>query len=355
MFGGVLPEDQTTVPDDLLPGLAEMLAEMRSAPEVIRPSAFWEAWNERHLRLLGETGFVDFKRTINRNYFNWVPCSPRDDQFRVVVRDGLRRGSAWRAMSARLEDAADLDFLPRAFQRRAHAVFLSLLWEYVNARDPRRLLEQLDEPSLGRPLVVRHRGRRVSQDLCNSVYELASMLEHMSGRLITSVIELGSGYGRVAWTFLQVFPQTRYVLVDIPPALAVAQRYLTALFPALRTFTYRDFDDAVSAAEEIAGAQLAFLTPNQLARLPSLEADLFVNISSLHEMRIEQIEFYLREVDRHCAGAFYTKQWKSSTNTFDGVLIERDDYPIPEHWSTIYTRDHPIQTRFFEALYRVRL
>ena len=327
---------------------------MQRAPAIIRPSAFWEAWNEQHLRLLADSGFASFKRTINRNYFNWVPRSPRDDQFRVVARDGLRRGVAHRAVRARLEDTAGLDFLPRAAQRRVHAVFLALLWEYVNARDPNRLLERLEEPLLGHPVVVSHRGRRISQDLCNSVHELGSMLEHTSGRPFKSVIELGPGYGRVAWAVLQAFPRTRYVLVDIPPALAVAQRYLTELFPQLRTFTFRSFDDPTAAAKEIAEAQLAFLTPNQLARLPSLEADLFVNISSLHEMRIEQIEFYLREVDRHCAHAFYTKQWKSSTNPFDGVIITRDDYPMPDHWSTIYSRDHPIQTGFFEALYRVR-
>lgn len=339
---------------DDLPGLAEMSAEVQRGPEVIRPSAFWEAWSEQHLRVLAEAGFASFKRTINRNYFNWVPRSPLDDQFRVVARDGLRRGTAVGAVRARLEDTADLDFLPRAAQRRVHAVFLALLWEYVNARDGGRLLERLEEPSLGRPIVVRHRGRRISQDLCNSVHEIGSMLEHTSGRPAGSVIELGSGYGRVAWALLEAFPDTRYVLVDIPPGLAVAQRYLTALFPGLRTFRFRAFEDPARVAEELADAQLAFLTPNQLALLPSLDADLFVNISSLHEMRIEQIEFYLAEVDRHCVGAFYTKQWKSSTNPFDGVVIERHDYPIPQHWSTIYSRNHPIQTGFFEALYRVR-
>jgi len=328
---------------------------MRGAPELIRPSAFWEAWNEEHMRLLNEAGFASFKRTINRNYFNWVPRSPRDDQFRAVARDGLRRpGATLRAMTARVEDTTDLEFLPRASQRRAHAVFLALLWEYVSARDPLGLLGSLEEPSLGRPIVVTHRGRRISQDLCNSVHELGSMLEDPATPPVTSVIELGSGYGRVAWAFLQAFPQTRYVLVDIPPALAVAQRYLTTLFPKLRTFSFRSFEDPAAAAEEIREAQLAFITPNQLARLPSLEAQLFVNISSLHEMRIEQIDFYLREVDRHCAGAFYTKQWRSSTNPFDGVVITREDYSIPEDWSTVYSRDHPIQTGFFEALYRVR-
>lgn len=326
---------------------------MRSAPEVVRPSAFWEAWNEQHLRLLSDDGFASFKRTINRNYFNWAPRSPLDAQFRVVAKDAMRRGAISRGGTARLSDAAEIDFLPGGVRRRIHALFLALLWEYVHARDATGLLGRLEEPMLGRPIVVRYRGRQISQDLCNSVHEIGSMLEHRNGRPVDSVIELGGGYGRVAWAWLQAFPHTRYVVVDIPPALAVAQRYLTELFPTLRTFRFRSFDDPVAAASEIEAAQLSFLTPNQLAKLPGMCAGLFVNISSLHEMRPEQISFYMREIERHCVGAFYTKQWRSSHNRFDGVVIGRDDYPIPAGWRQIYSRDHAIQTGFFEALYEL--
>ena len=72
-------------------------------------------------------------------------------------------------------------------------------------------------------------------------------------------------------------------------------------------------------------------------------------------MRPEQIAHYLGQVDRHCAGTFYTKQWQSWRNPYDGVVIERADYPIPSHWELVYSREHPIQTAFFHALYRVQV
>jgi len=31
------------------------------------------------------------------------------------------------------------------------------------------------------------------------------------------VLELGGGYGRVAWAFLEEFPRAPYILYDIPP------------------------------------------------------------------------------------------------------------------------------------------
>jgi putative sugar O-methyltransferase len=337
-----------------LPELAPMFEEMERAPRIVRPSAFWEVWNERNLKLLADRGFADFKRTINHNYFNWVPRSPLNDQFRVVARDWLRRRAGHAPFHARLTDTRGLDLLPTRMHMQTHAVFLALLWEYVRARDPHGLLDVLEEPALGNPITVEYRGRAVCQDLSNSVHEITSMLEGSPpGWRPDRVIELGGGYGRVAWAMLRTFPSVRYVLVDIPPALAIAQRYLTELFDDRRVFRFRSFEDGAAVAEELDRAQIAFLTPNQLDLLAPLRADLFINISSLHEMRREQIAHYLRAVDTHCAGVFYTKQWESWHNLEDDIVIDRASYPIPAHWRAIYSREHPIQVKFFEALYRV--
>jgi len=69
----------------------------------------------------------------------------------------------------------------------------------------------------------------------------------------------------------------------------IAKQYLTTLFPGRRTFRFRHFDRHAEVADELAQAQIAFLTPNQLALIKPLGVDLFLNISSLHEMRPEQI------------------------------------------------------------------
>jgi putative sugar O-methyltransferase len=341
--------------------LAEMWAEMDRASAIVQPSDFWRSLNERNLQQLDETGFAHFKRTVNQNYFAWVPSSLRDDQLQAMVKDWLRHPGA-RAFTARLGDVSLLEAgderanpYAQARSRRIHSVFLGLLWEYVRRRDPRGLLDRLQEPELGDPVVARYRGRRISQDLCNSVHELYSATAGLPGGepRQPGVLELGGGYGRVAWAFLQAFPHTRYVLCDIPPALGIAQRYLTTLFPERRTFRFRHFDNHAEVADELAAAQIAFITPNQLELLEPLGVQLFINISSLHEMRPDQVAHYLGQVDRHTDGFFYTKQWKRWHNPEDDVEMRREDYPIPPAWRVVYSRDHPIQTAFFHALYRV--
>jgi putative sugar O-methyltransferase len=339
-----------------------MWAEMEQAPPIVQPSHYWRSLNDHNLRQLDDEGFARFKRTVNQNYFSWIPHTVFDQQLRALLRAWLRHPEP-AVLTARLGDVTTLEAgtersnpFASAGARRIHGLFLALLWEHVRRRDRRGILTRLQEPELGEPVVATYRGRRISQDLCNSVHELYSATAAMSANELGAggVLELGGGYGRVAWVFLEEFPTARYILCDIPPALAIAQQYLTALFPDRPTFRFRHFDDAAEVADELAASQLAFLTPNQLELLEPLGVSLFINISSLHEMRPEQIAYYLGQVDRHTDGWFYTKQWETWHNTEDDVVIGRADYPIPSGWRTIYERRHPIQRAFFHGLYSTR-
>ncbi|MCK6481575.1 MAG: putative sugar O-methyltransferase, partial [Planctomycetes bacterium] len=345
-----------------LPALPAMLARMEAAPAVVRPSAYWTFLNGLNLDQLAESGFAEFKRTINQNYFNFLPAGPGSDQFRAALRLWLARptGPVLRARvqdPGYFEDHTWRDNPFRSLRRRAgYAAFVAMLWEVAARRDSRGLLARLEEPDLGHPLCVLHRGRRITQDLCNSVLEVTAMLDGLPGGAVggNGVLELGAGYGRVAWVFLEAFPDLRYFVVDIPPALAVAQEYLTRLFPRRPAFRFRPFRRFEDVRSEMEDARIGFLTPDQLDLVPPWGAGLFVNISSLHEMRPDQIAHYVGKVGEHTAGFFYTKQWERSVNAYDRVVIRREDYPIPAHWETVFLRPHPVQTLFFEALYRVR-
>jgi len=88
--------------------------------------------------------------------------------------------------------------------------------------------------------------------------------------------------------------------------------------------------------------------------LPKHQFNLFINISSLQEMTVEQIKHYFSLIDEYCNGYFYTKQWLRSKNPQDNLTISYKDYPVPSDWKLIFFQKHPIQTKFFEALYKIR-
>jgi putative sugar O-methyltransferase len=339
--------------------LDAMLAEMSAAPDVVRPSRMWERLASRNLEQLKTAGIGEFKRTLNSNYFQWLPTSRDDPQFRAVVR-------LWRVrphplvVSARFVDDPSVDSeIGNPFtSRRARATyrwFVAMFWDLVRRRLPRHVTDALYEPDFGRPLAVTYRGKRLSQDVANSAFEYAAIREAV-GEPQGTVVELGGGYGRLAWVFLRTSTRLRYVLVDIPPALAVAEEYLTTVLPERRAFRFRRFSSYGEVCDELESSEIAFLTPNQLDLVPPLGAELFVNISSLHEMRRDQIEHYYRQIERHAAGGcFYTKQWRRWHNPDDDITVDHDDYPVRTSWRVLFDRQHPIQTEFFEALYELRV
>jgi putative sugar O-methyltransferase len=350
-----------TAPLSPITALHAMLAESQRAPEPHQPSRFWEDHAAVHVRQLEDHGFERFKRTVNQHYFNWITPWP-DDQFRRVLGHWLRRPDP-AVLRARLIDSSApiengierLGALRRPDARARYLVYVTLLWEYAHSRDALGLLDDLEEPALGEPIQVRHRGLRITQDLGNSGLELNRIVQatgmiDLAGR---TVLEVGAGYGRLVWLIAQHWADARIVVCDIPPALAVAQWYLTTLFPQRRAFHFRPFADGDEVAEELASAQLAFLMPHQLELLPSLKADLAINISSMGEMRPDQIARWFELLDRHTSGVFFSKQWKASHNRHDEVTITMHDYPVPASWDVLALRDSPIQRRFFEAAYRV--
>jgi SAM-dependent methyltransferase len=165
------------------------------------------------------------------------------------------------------------------------------------------------------------------------------------------VLELGAGYGRDAYAILATNPGIKYVIVDIAPALWVAESYLRHEFPNLRIFCYRDFEHFADIEKDFLECDIAFFLSTQISRLPNGLADLVINVSSLHEMRLEQIGFYLSQFDRLLkeGRSFYFKQWKRGAVPFENVVIRQRDYP---NWTRDLSREAPIQSKFFDERYR---
>jgi putative sugar O-methyltransferase len=334
--------------------LQAMFDEVRAAAPVYRPSAFWDHHNDHNLDQLRRLGLERFKRTVNQNYFNWLPADFHDNQLRNLVR-------AWaadpnmRPLRARMDEAPDVEVVgtPVPFtdpaRRQLYALFVGLLWDHAARHDRHGLLEQLAEPEVGDPLRVTLDGRLISQDLANSVREYNAVRDHLPTGT-PCIAELGAGYGRLAFVFARALP-CRYWVFDIPPALHVAQWYLPRVLPGKRVFAFRRFGSFAEVRAELESAELAFFTPNQLEKIPAGYLDAFINVSSLHEMTPEQVRHYLDLIGTRTRSAVYLKQWIRSVNPFDGVTLEKDDYALGDGWSVALDRTDAVQDLFFEKVF----
>jgi putative sugar O-methyltransferase len=326
------------------PQLERMLRALAEAPAVYRPSRFWESLGRRHLAYLGPAGEIgEFKRTLNTSYFQFGGVGLRR-ALPVLIADWLRH-----------PDLSVLTARAEAPWPRWLATALALYANAVRARPFGHLLDRIAEPQLGRPIVVRYGGRALTEDLCHSVEEFGSIMSSLpAGMRLSRALELGAGYGRLAYVFAMARPDIQYHVVDIPPALYVSQRYLTTVLPNVPAFTFRTFTSYADVAEQMARAKIVFLEPQQLELLPDGYADLILTVSTLHEMRTDQVSHYLTLANRLCSGAFYSKQWRRFYNHLDEVTATRETYPIPAHWTKVFDRSPIVPRSFFEALYLCR-
>lgn len=317
--------------------------------QVYLPSKFWEALNEKNIKQLEIEGIGNLKQTVAQNYFTWV-VGRRDEQFRYLVRNTMI--ALWPSIVWGLPIGNSNSRLTWR-QRIELTIFTRMLWKFAGQIDAEGLLDSIVEPKEGNPFPIFLGGKLISQDLANSILEYYSIREHFKTPRTEKVTfcELGAGYGRNAYVFLNAFPKGKYIIVDIPPALFVSQEYLSSVFPDKKIFTFRCFEKFSEVEQEFQDADIAFLLPHQAKMLPGKSIDLFINISSLHEMQMQQIQEYFKLIDKLTRGMFYSKQWMISKNPEDGIVVAKNDYPIPDNWQELYSRQAKVQVHFFEAMY----
>jgi hypothetical protein len=73
---------ERTAFDDV--GLNELLEEMKKAPEIYRPSPFWQELTVVGLKQLEGGGFENFKRSVSMTYFNWSVQGILQHQFHAL-------------------------------------------------------------------------------------------------------------------------------------------------------------------------------------------------------------------------------------------------------------------------------
>ena len=95
----------------------------------------------------------------------------------------------------------------------------------------------------------------------------------------------------------KLHPHIRYVDVDIPPQIYIAERYLSACFER-KVVGYRETkqqDELIPESHD--GKHLFTLCPWQLPKLAG-NYDLFINSASFQEMEPPVVQNYARHLDR---------------------------------------------------------
>ncbi|MCI0558836.1 MAG: putative sugar O-methyltransferase [Nitrososphaera sp.] len=219
-------------------------------------------------------------------------------------------------------------------------------------------LEREEEPSVGgaedQELINKH---AVSLDFLQSVEETyflkkawAMAEQPGSPRLI---LDLGAGYGRLAYVCRRMIPDCTYVILDLPEGLACSSSWLCRTLPGEVVPYSKSRRCARLSRETLLREKVWTLATRQIEAIEDLSIDAFVNIYSFAEMPKEAICNYFTHLDRITKGIFYTKQRMLEQNTLDGVCIGMEDYPVRRHWRLLSSNISTLYDSFFECAYSV--
>ncbi|MEO8260446.1 MAG: putative sugar O-methyltransferase [Acidobacteriota bacterium] len=354
------------VDEKVIGDIQRIIADHHRAVNDDRSLQFWKSLGEKHASLIKEAGFRNFKRTINFEYSQWGVTALRDPKTVNLLKKHLAERRWPTGMMRARFDGDDLDDIrwpddidartgtsTRAAtiggrsRIRGYTAYCGLLWQYASSHDALGCLSKVEEPALGNPLPVRYAGRLISQDLALSSLELNYIAANVPMRRIRRVLEIGAGYGRLAFLFSSMFPDIEYSILDIPPALAISQHYLTSIFGAAATSDGLD-DDGGSAARR----RIRFMLPHRLAEIPDGHFDLVINISAFDEMSMTDVDGYLQALDRVGSGWGYFQG--HATSRKPGLRYGVDGFPYGKDWRQIDSRPHAVVPWFVEKIFQLK-
>lgn len=321
--------------------------------------SFWRTIGLAHRQSIERYGFDSFKRHINFQYGQWGISKYRNRFTLRLLTALLRRGQfPWGAFArADANDAGNIqwpvsidgetgerrsDFSFSKRRLRAYAAYCGLLWQYSTLNDSLGCM-RIAEPGTGQPMPVYLGGRLISQDIAMASLDLNRMASCIPLHDVRRVLEIGAGYGRLAYLFHSLFPKAQYYIVDISPALAVSQNYLAAVFGG----------DAVAAFSDTPSAHrsLNFLLPYQLEQMSDGFFDLAINVSSFDEMPPDVATNYLRTIGRVCRGHLFLNGYSRASHV---GRLGLDELPYGQDWRLLCSKPHEIFPGWVEKVFEIK-
>jgi hypothetical protein len=205
----------------------------------------------------------------------------------------------------------------------------------------------LDFPNIGAAYGLRLDGRLVTPETPDQLYGAARLREAIGNFLKVQesvrVVEIGGGYGGMAYWFLRMTTDARYAIVDLP-LVNVMQGYFLSL--ALG-------EDAVSLCGE-SERQVSIVPPHELTVI-STPCDVLVNKDSLPEIPRTEAIAYLAWAKQHCTGLFYSYNQEAGAvaldNTTQNVVSEL--VGNVEGYSRVRRDSSWLRAGYVEEIYRM--
>jgi putative sugar O-methyltransferase len=167
---------------------------------------------------------------------------------------------------------------------------------------PDSYFQELEESALGCPVGFDFQGRMLSAGAITNALTSYRIIEWCKSTGLVNrplrILEIGAGYGQVAYQLFQQVKIACYTICDLPENLFLSAFYLQANLPSKKANFVRE--SGISKHEQ---AELVFVVPPFLKKLPG-PFDLVINSYSFQEMNRASVDEYF-----HCCGSYADARW----------------------------------------------
>ena len=163
------------------------------------------------------------------------------------------------------------------------------------------------------------------------------------------VMELGGGYGGMAYFLLRDSDKTTYVDFDLPENLALTSYYLLRAFPALKVALYGEVE---LNGDTLRDYRIVLMPNFEIEKLPNNSADVVFNSYSLAEMSAEAIKQYIKHLTRISKRHFlHVNHTTNSLVKADDFGIEQNGYELLSRKPALWNRGRMLVVDEYEFLY----
>jgi hypothetical protein len=146
----------------------------------------------------------------------------------------------------------------------------------------------------------------------------------------STVVELGGGFGGLAYYLARDNPKLTYVDFDLPEALALASYYLIRSLPKA---SIRLYGESERPFDTLRTPGLIMMPSFEISNLPSRSVDLSFNSYSLAEMSPDTIQVYLDQIARITTGHFL------HVNHNKNAVLSADKFGVEERGFILVNRE----------------
>ncbi|MDX1677269.1 putative sugar O-methyltransferase [Arsukibacterium sp.] len=297
---------------DKFAALDQAFTDMETQNALYKPSSFWADASVRIAAALKENGVENFRR-IAENLMFFVPTyGCPGNSFTPQMQNDL---------IAFLQKTYPQAVKPQQTIAQLLSGYQSALADYrvfVAAEEPGKSpkLINFSESDFGNPVEqFEFDNKKYSRSSLNYLLGLQLLKQHLTDDIHT-ILEIGGGFGTLGEILAKSdISNLRYIDVDIPPTLFVADSYLKAAVPDRTCTGYL----ATKNAEILNIEDLPEISVLASWQLPALqgEVDLFVNFISFQEMEPHIVKNYFSHVDR------LQSKWILLRNMKEGKQIKK--------------------------------